>query len=305
MINVYFDSGTTNSRIFVLEGGHVLYHEKAGTGCRDAALAGDSSILTRALWRLYQNALDTLHIKDEQVQGIYLSGMATSPSGLQEVEHLSLPAGLRELRENIVSYRENSFFHRELLLIPGLKTCARGVTVSPEEAFLVNNVRGEETEILGILCETGLTDCVVLLPGTHTQAAVVENGRITDLLSTVTGELYGAILQDTIIGSSIEEGPLSTEWVKKGVQALRRFGFNRALYITRSPGALFIHYRRGTKKLSGGRRKRRGCCRSPFCHRPPSPYPGHYHIRESGAVRYSSCRSGSSAGKQGSYISSR
>lgn len=240
MINVYFDSGTTNSRIFVLEGGNVLYHEKAGTGCRDAALAGDSSILTRALWRLYQNALDTLHIKDEQVQGIYLSGMATSSSGLQEVEHLSLPAGLRELRENIVSYRENSFFHRELLLIPGLKTCARGVTVSPEEAFLVNNVRGEETEILGILCETGLTDCAVLLPGTHTQAAMVENGRITDLLSTVTGELYGAILQDTIIGSSIEEGPLSTEWVKKGVQALRRFGFNRALYITRSL-ELFSH----------------------------------------------------------------
>lgn len=64
-------------------------------------------------------------------------------------------------------------------MIPGLKTCARGVTVSPEEAFLVNNVRGEETEILGILCETGLTDCAVLLPGTHTQAAVVENGRIT------------------------------------------------------------------------------------------------------------------------------
>ena len=86
--------------------------------------------------------------------------MATSPSGLQEVEHLSLPAGLRELRENIVSYRENSFFHRELLLIPGLKTCARGVMVSPEEAFLVNNVRGEETEILGILCETGFAEDV-------------------------------------------------------------------------------------------------------------------------------------------------
>ncbi len=46
MINVYFDSGTTNSRIFVLEGGRILYHDKAGTGCRDAALAGDPSILT-------------------------------------------------------------------------------------------------------------------------------------------------------------------------------------------------------------------------------------------------------------------
>ena len=52
MINVYFDSGTTNSRIFVLEGGRILYHDKAGTGCRDAALAGDPSILTRALRRL-------------------------------------------------------------------------------------------------------------------------------------------------------------------------------------------------------------------------------------------------------------
>ena len=75
---------------------------------------------------------------------------------------------------------ENRFFHRSLYLIPGLKTCPRGVRVSPEKAVLVNNVRGEETEIMGILQATGMDSCAVLLPGSHTQAAIVENGKITD-----------------------------------------------------------------------------------------------------------------------------
>ena len=247
MIYAYFDSGTTNSRIFLLENGQILYHSKIKTGCKDAALAGDSSVLIEALWKLYQNALVAMHLQDEQIRGIYLSGMATSANGLQEVEHLPLPAGLKELRENMVEYPENRFFHRSLYLIPGLKTCPRGVRVSPEKAVLVNNVRGEETEIMGILQATGMNSCAVLLPGSHTQAAIVENGKITDLLSTVTGELYGAILQDTIIGSSVTEAAPQPDWIKQGVLALRRFGFNRALYITRSLD-LFSDTKSGERK---------------------------------------------------------
>ncbi len=161
-----------------------------------------------------------MRLQDEQIHGIYLSGMATSANGLQEIEHLPLPAGLKELRENMAEYPENRFFHRNFSLIPGLKTCARGVRVSPEEAFLVNNVRGEETEIMGILQATGMDSCAVLLPGSHTQAAIVENGKITDLLSTVTGELYGAILQDTIIGSSVADAPPN------------RIGYNRVFWLS-------------------------------------------------------------------------
>ena len=235
MIYAYFDSGTSNSRIFLLKNGQVLYHATVQTGCRDAALAGNSSILVQALWELYQNALKALQLQDDQVCALYLSGMATSSNGLLEVEHLSLPVNLSQLRHHCVSYLENSRFHRTFLLVPGLKTCPRGIRVSPEEAFRVNNVRGEETEIMGILRYTGLTSCVILLPGSHTQAAVVENGNITDLLSTVTGELYGAVIKDTIIGSSVNcTACCQPQWVQRGVMALRQFGFNRALYITRS-----------------------------------------------------------------------
>lgn len=234
MITVYYDSGTTNSRIFLLKDGCVLHSEKVKIGCKDAALAGDPGVLVQALYGLYINALSACTLQDSDVNAIYLSGMATTPSGLMEVEHLSTPAGAQELRENIALYEENTCFHRTFHLIPGLKTAPRGVRVSPQEAALVNNVRGEETEVLGILRQTGLTNAAILLPGSHTQTAIVENGRVVDLLSTVTGELYDAVVNRSIIGSSVGEGNTDPAWVKQGAEALQTHGFNRALYITRS-----------------------------------------------------------------------
>ena len=234
MITVYYDSGTTNSRIFLLENGRVLHSEKVKVGCKDAALAGDPGVLVRALYGLYTNALAACSLQDKDVDAIYLSGMATTASGLMEVEHLSTPAGAQELRANMALFEETTCFGRSFHLIPGLKTAPRGQRVSPAQAALVNNVRGEETEVLGILRQTGLTDAAILLPGSHTQTVIVENGRIVDLLSTVTGELYDAVVNRSIIGSSVGEGETDPAWVRLGTKTLLEHGFNRALYVTRS-----------------------------------------------------------------------
>lgn len=117
--------------------------------------------------------------------------MISCPSGIVEVEHLPAPVDAGTLRENVAVYRDDRFFNRELEIIPGIKTLERGALVPPELAASVNIMRGEEIEVFGILRanpELSKGTCVFVLPGSHTQAVLVKDGRIEDISSNITGE---------------------------------------------------------------------------------------------------------------------
>lgn len=234
----YFDSGTTNTRIYILADDRVIYTDEEKVGSKNSALAGDSTVLLAGLKRLYDRTLNSLSFMDTNIDAIYLSGMVSCPSGICEVEHLPTPAGRDEIRKNIFLYQETHLFCRTLRIIPGLKTIPQGVTVPPEEAINVNNVRGEEIEILGILRQYGekmREPYLIALPGSHTQIALIRDGKIEDLLSCVTGELFAAITGNTIIGASVAGGTeLIPEMVRRGCRVLQKNGFNRALYTVRS-----------------------------------------------------------------------
>ena len=75
------------------------------------------------------------------------------------------------------------------------------------------------------------------MPGSHTQVLTVQDGVIDNIISNVTGELYAAILKNSIIGASVaggELGGLEPEMVVFGAENVAKYGFNRALYIIRS-----------------------------------------------------------------------
>lgn len=235
---VYFDSGTTNTRIFVLIDGKVVYTDKETIGSKDSALARDPMVLVKGLKRLYDRVLAALSLCDADIDAVYLSGMVSCPSGIHEVEHIPLPAGKEEIQKRIVEFSEEVVFKRHLYIVPGLKTIPQGVKVQPQEAVAVNNMRGEEIEILGVLycCEETFPPAYLLLmPGSHTQVAVIRDGKIVDLISCVTGELFAAITKETIIGSSVVGGKtLVPAMARLGCKILKENGFNRALYTVRS-----------------------------------------------------------------------
>jgi 2-dehydro-3-deoxyphosphogalactonate aldolase len=66
-------------------------------------------------------------------------------------------------------------------------------------------LRGEETQVLGVLAEVPDARTVVL-PGTHTKWVRIENGLISTFTTTVAGELYALEMEHGIVGRTAGAG---------------------------------------------------------------------------------------------------
>lgn len=240
MIRAYFDSGTSNTRIYILRDNCLTDSASRAIGSRDSALSGDRRILVRALKEMYDGILNRNGLTDSDIGEIWASGMISCPSGMVEIEHVPVPADCALLARETVEYEEKQYFHRKIKVIPGLKTIGRGIKAPLDRVSEVNNVRGEEVEVFGVLRqypELRRGHAVVVLPGSHTQVLFLENGVIYNILSNVTGELYSAVCKQSIIGASVEgqeKTSIDSAQVLKGIRNVEKYGFNRALYIVRA-----------------------------------------------------------------------
>ena len=61
-------------------------------------------------------------------------------------------------------------------------------------------MRGEETQILGVLAASGRGDGLFVLPGTHSKWARVEAGRIVGFATFMTGEVFAALKDHSLLG---------------------------------------------------------------------------------------------------------
>ena len=79
-----------------------------------------------------------------------------------------------------------------VVVVPGLS--ARDARGAPDV------MRGEETQILGALGASGRADGLFVLPGTHSKWARVEAGRIVDFATFMTGEVFAALKDHSLLG---------------------------------------------------------------------------------------------------------
>ncbi len=245
MNSIYFDSGTTNTRAYLFEGSHLLHKLSAEIGSKDCALTGSNMTLLCRLKKMYDELLQGSGLAEDDIREIWMSGMISSSTGILEIPHLTVPVDLQCIREGVVEYFEPLCFKRTLHIIPGVKTSLSGDPLNYETFTKINNMRGEETEIFGILEQypSLRESSILILPGSHTQITVIQNGAITDIHSTITGELYQAIVQRTILSTGLApngENAILPHMVSKGFHALQNLGFNRALYTIRTM-ELFLH----------------------------------------------------------------
>lgn len=229
---VYYDSGTSNSRIYLLDREcRILYTEKKNIGSKDSAAAGSNLVLINGLYELFRNMLEQTGTAEEDLNPVfYASGLVTCPYGFKEIPHQVLPVSVEDFAASLELFYEDKVFHRKFLLVPGLKTVG-------EDIALVNNMRGEEIEIIGTLDELekcyGKRKIALVFPGSHTHTVLVEDGSVNGILSNMTGELYYAMKTDTILAPllDIPDRRLDVRMVKEGMTNLERYGFNRAVYI--------------------------------------------------------------------------
>jgi 2-dehydro-3-deoxygalactonokinase len=78
-------------------------------------------------------------------------------------------------------------------------------------------MRGEETQIFGALALSGREDGLFLLPGTHSKWAEVADGRIVSFRTFMTGEVFGALKDHTILGRLMREAAPDADAFARGV----------------------------------------------------------------------------------------
>lgn len=126
---------------------------------------------------------------------VLLSGMIGSRQSWQEAPYVPCPAGAAELGAALVDI---PFDGARVKLVPGMN----GV----DDSGVAEVMRGEETQIIGVLAAMGGSG-LACLPGTHSKWVRVDGGRIVRFTSHMTGEVFAALREHTILGRMMREGP--------------------------------------------------------------------------------------------------
>ena len=122
-----------------------------------------------------------------------ISGMAGSRQGWQEAPYCPCPAGFAELGQHLLWLQAG-----RIALVPGLSCLHAGPLNIPDV------MRGEEVQIFGALHLAQRDSATLVLPGTHSKWAEVQNGRVTGFNTYMTGEVYALLSQHSILGKTLD-----------------------------------------------------------------------------------------------------
>lgn len=200
---VGIDWGTTNRRSYALdvEGRCIQVHADD-----EGALACQGRFPSAL-----ENALQGLHGNPKLV---VMTGMVGSALGWQEAPYLDAQVSLFDLPSNLVPVRDASACC-DALIVPGY--CVRNEQGQPDV------MRGEETQLLGAMT-LGHHSGWFVLPGTHSKWVELEAGRIVQLRTYMTGELFdllsrhGTLAAAAGSGGAVWDNAAFAEGVKASLQ---------------------------------------------------------------------------------------
>lgn len=239
------DCGTTNSRIYIVnEQAEVLGKAAKKVGVRDTAIHGSNQILKDGLQDIFYQAAENANCALNDISFAISSGMITSEIGLLELSHLWAPVGMGDLAENITKVHDTSIFPVDLPIyfIHGIKNRYNPETATFQDVGLLDFMRGEETQIAGLLAthEPSLPVTVMVL-SSHTKCIPIDAARrILGSVTTVSGQVYEALLKETFIGKSIrrdddfdDSSYLDRQIIDLAYTRVQEAGFLRSLVMTR------------------------------------------------------------------------
>ncbi|MGR2739540.1 2-dehydro-3-deoxygalactonokinase [Billgrantia sp. Q4P2] len=133
---------------------------------------------------------------------VWVCGMAGARQGWREAAYLPVPAPLNDLARGAVvpTVRDPRLAVR---LLPGLcqhaNEAGRGFDV----------MRGEETQLAGLVAlEPGFSG-LVCLPGTHAKWAWLDEGSVVRFATALTGELYALLASQSVLKYSVDDAELA------------------------------------------------------------------------------------------------
>jgi 2-dehydro-3-deoxygalactonokinase len=203
------DCGTTNTRVYILDEHYQIVSEALRkVGVRDTSITGSKDTLRNGLRDAILEAVEKAGIKLSNLEYAITSGMITSEIGLMEIPHLIAPVGIEDLAKNvkIVPGKEVISLDIPIIFIPGIRN-NYGDNATLADIDKVDFMRGEETQVVGILNEYKIKDPVnIMVLSSHTKIIHVnKDGKVEACMTTLSGQLFEAILKQTNVGKSLTE----------------------------------------------------------------------------------------------------
>src|ERR1044072_5817925 len=208
------------------------------TSCRAYLIGADGAVLERladgpGILKVengaFGAALDTMVGRWDAKLPIILSGMIGSRQGWCEAPYARCPAGADDIVKRLATIDHAG---RAIALVPGLST---------ENGGMPDVMPGGEMQVFGALALSERDDGLFLLPGTHSKWVEVSGGRIVSFRTFMTGEVFGALKDHTILGRLMNEGS-DAEGFARGVREGAALGSAGALlnrmFATRTYGLM-------------------------------------------------------------------
>jgi 2-dehydro-3-deoxygalactonokinase len=215
------DWGTTAFRAYRLDaGGGVLEARSAAAGILKVPEGDFEGVLEREIgpWLAAAPGLPVI-----------ASGMITSRQGWVEVPYCPCPAGSAEIAAALL--RHETMAGRAIHFVPGLSIV--GADGVPDV------IRGEETQIIGAVGgEVGAARGrrLLVLPGTHSKWAQVDDGRLVWFATFMTGELFAVLKEHSILGRMMAGERDDDAAFRRGLAYARAGGLLKRLFSARTLG---------------------------------------------------------------------
>jgi len=197
---IALDWGTTSLRAYKLAAGGVVLEQRA--------LSSGIMQLPKTLRVINgRECADGFELAFDEACGDWLDaqpdlpviacGMVGSAQGWREAAYCDTPANVANLGnslQTVISLRGT-----RVHIVPGVIQRSR----------LPNVMRGEETQVLGVLqnlpIEAG-ADLLIGLPGSHSKWVDVVDGCITHFDTFMTGEVFAVLSEHSILGRTLKQG---------------------------------------------------------------------------------------------------
>jgi 2-dehydro-3-deoxygalactonokinase len=142
---------------------------------------------------------------------VLMSGMVGARNGWREAPYIPVPATFDQVADGVIRLPMESLDAR---IVPGL--------IGTDECGVPEVMRGEEAEIFG--CEDNVGHRHLCLPGTHTKWVRMEGPKIATFSTSMTGDLYQAIRESTILRKTTQLELNDSDTFRRGVARSREPG---------------------------------------------------------------------------------
>jgi 2-dehydro-3-deoxygalactonokinase len=212
-VGLLVDWGTSNVRAWsVARDGAVIASVQSSAGISRVADGNFSAAFDDLTIQLTSTPLPTL-----------MSGMIGSRQGWIEAPYLKCPVSLDDLALQLTPVPEAP----HIRIVPGVHL--------QTDTGRNDVMRGEEVQIAGVIeLASSSEEQLICLPGTHSKWAHVDNGMLTDFATSMTGEVFAAMCNHTILGALLPNDDDSSSDITSA-------GFDEGLIRSGESGGVLHH----------------------------------------------------------------